>query len=400
MILLVETKNHMNDRCIDDTTLRDGVQMPGIRAPSPEERLEIARLLSKIGVERIEMFGTWYDIDRQSAKLVLESEIVDKTRVAIWVRANKVDIDDALRLPNIKEVGISHPISDIHLKYKLQIDREAAYKRIEEVVQYAIDHGLTVFYHGEDCTRADWNFELKIIKLLEELKVDTYRICDTVGVGSVHHTSNTIPISRSIPDKVEYLCKNFKLNFEFHGHDDLGNAVSNTLIALVHGCKWASTTMLGIGERSGNAESEKVIMNLKYHHGVDKYDVKYLTEVCQKISKAMEITIPANKAIVGINAFTHQSGIHTAGIIQHPETYEPFPPESVGNKRRLLVGPYSGKQVIYYKIKELDPNISDKDSRVKNLINYLQNHLFGSGIRKSALTDDEFKEIARKFAII
>ncbi|MBD3228016.1 MAG: hypothetical protein GF329_07485 [Candidatus Lokiarchaeota archaeon] len=390
----------MNKCCIDDTSLRDGVQMPGIRAPGPEERLEIARLLSKIGIERIEMFGTWYEIDRKSATLILESEIPDKTRVAIWVRANKADIDDALKLPNIKEVGISHPISDIHLKYKLDIDRETAFNRISNVIQYARDHGLRVFYHGEDCTRADWNFELKIIKMLEELKVNTYRVCDTVGVGSVHHECETVPLSRSIPDKIEYLNNNFSLTFEFHGHDDLGNAVSNTMIALNHGCKWASTTMLGMGERSGNAETEKVIMNLKYHHGVEKYHLKFLKDVCDKISGSMEINVPTNKAIVGVNAFTHQSGIHTAGIIQHPETYEPFPPESVGNKRRLLVGPYSGKKVIIHKIKELVPDIDERDSRVKNLVNYIQKHLFGSGIRKSALTEDEFKEKARKFAII
>ncbi|MHA1269982.1 MAG: LeuA family protein [Candidatus Helarchaeota archaeon] len=397
---MTSIKVDMQTRKIDDTTLRDGVQMPGIRAPSPEERLKIARCLSKIGIERIEMFGTWYDIDRESAKLVLESEVSDKTRVAIWVRANKMDIEDAIKLPNIKEVGISHPISDIHLKYKLKIGREDAYKRIEEVIQFAKDMGLKVFYHGEDCTRADWEYELRIVKLLEDLKVETYRVCDTVGVGSPHHMSETIPISRSIPDKIKYLCTHFKIDFEFHGHDDLGNAVPNTLIALNHGCKWASTTMLGMGERSGNAETEKVIMNLKYHHNVEKYNVKYLTEVCMKISKATEVRIPTNKAIVGINAFTHQSGIHTAGIISHPETYEPFPPECVGNTRRLLIGPYSGKQVIIYKIQELNNKINGKDSRVKNLINYLQKHLFGSGIRKSALTDEEFREIARRFSII
>jgi len=152
------------------------------------------------------------------------------------------------------------------LEHKLHIDRETAYTRIQDVIQYAIDHGLRVFYHGEDCTRADWDFELKIVRLLEELKVSTYRICDTVGVGSPIHRSETIPISRSIPDKVDYLIDHFKLDFEFHGHDDFGNAVPNTLIALSHGCKWASTTMLGMGERSGNAETEKIIMNLKYHY--------------------------------------------------------------------------------------------------------------------------------------
>ncbi|MHA1322180.1 MAG: isopropylmalate synthase, partial [Candidatus Helarchaeota archaeon] len=104
----------IGSKAIDDTTLRDGVQMPGIRAPSPEERLRIAHYLDEIGVSRIEIFGTWYDIDRQTANLILNAGL--NCRVGVWVRANTSDIDDALKLNEIKEVGISHPISDIHLK--------------------------------------------------------------------------------------------------------------------------------------------------------------------------------------------------------------------------------------------------------------------------------------------
>ncbi len=381
-------------KLVDDTTLRDGVQMPGIRAPSPEERLKIAHYLNDIGVGRMEIFGTWYDIDRQTAKLILSAGL--KTRVAVWVRANIKDIDEALRLNGIKEVGISHPISDIHLRYKLNLNREEAVTRIISVVQYAIDHGLKVFYHGEDCTRADWEFEKSVVKNLADIGTETYRVCDTVGVGMPSHMSPDIELAKSIPDKIRYLSQ-FGLDIEFHGHDDLGNAVTNTLVALQNGAKWASTTMLGMGERSGNAETEKVIMNLVYHFGLEGYNTRLLTAACRYISKAMEIRIPNNKALVGMNSFTHQSGIHTDGVIKHPETYEFIDPAMVGNQRRLLVGPYSGKKIILHKLRELFPDLKEDDSRVTALTHYLQNDLFGTGIRRSALTEDEFREMLRRF---
>lgn len=382
---------------IDDTTLRDGVQMPGIRAPSPEERLKIAHYLNDIGVARMEIFGTWYDIDRTTAKLIFDAGL--KTRVGVWVRAKIEDIDEALRLDGIQEVGVSHPISDIHLAHKVNLTREQAMERITTAVQYALDHGLKVFQHGEDCTRTDWEFEKNLVKTLAELGAETYRVCDTVGVGIPFHVSPDVEMNKSIPDKVRYLSQ-YDIDIEAHCHDDLGNAVTNTLVALQNGAKWASTTMLGIGERSGNAETEKVLMNLVYHFGLKGYNPELLTEACQYISKAMDIRIPTNKALVGINSFTHQSGIHTDGVIKHPETYEFIDPKIVGNQRRLLIGPYSGKKVIVFKIGEYISTIDENDSRVQALINYLQNTLYGTGIRRSPLTEDEFKDLLRRFALV
>jgi len=386
-----------SEKMIDDTTLRDGMQMPGIRAPSPEERLKIAQYLDDIGIERIEIFGTWYDIDRKTAQLILSAGL--KCRIAVWVRTDTKDIDDAMRLEGLKEVGISHPISDIHLEHKMNITREECLDRISKTVQYAIDHGLKVFQHGEDCTRADWEFEKQVVEMLVEHHADCYRVCDTVGVGVPSHISPDISMCKSIPDKIRYLSQ-YDIEIEAHFHDDLGNSVTNTLVALQNGAKWASTTMLGMGERSGNAETEKVLMNLRYHYGVDKYNPQLLTEACRYISKTMDIRIPWNKALVGVNAFTHQSGIHTDGVIKHPETYEFIDPVDVGNERRLLVGPYSGKSVIIFKIKTIVPNVDEKDTRVAMVVDYLQNNLFGSGIRKSALTDEEFRQVLRVFALI
>ena len=394
----------MNNIKIDDTTLRDGIQMPGIRSPSPQERLQIAQHLDAIGVERIELFGTWYDVDRKTAQLILDTGF--KCRVGIWVRANIKDIDEALRLKGIREVGISHPISDIHLKFKLNITREQAFERIQGAIQHAKDHGLSIFYHGEDSTRSDWEFEKKIIQMITDMGVETYRVCDTVGVGIGAHVSDIVSLNKSIPDKIKEIKDNYKIDIEFHGHDDLGNAVTNTMIALQNGAKWASTTMLGMGERAGNAETEKIIMNFKYHYGKNKYDASLLTKTCQIIHEAMEITIPTNKAIVGNNVFTHQSGIHSAGIIKNPETYEPFPPDIVGNVRKLFIGPLSGRNLIIFKLNQLlekeksVEKIDESDSRIKELVHYIQQSLFGSGIRHSPLIDEEFRALVRMFAII
>ncbi len=385
------------DPRVDDTTLRDGAQMPGLRAATIEERVKIAAALDEIGVERIEMFGAWYDVDRKAAQAVLDLGL--KARVAVWIRATQADIDDALKRDGLKEVGISHPISDIHLQHKLNISREEALKRITTAVQYAVDHGLTVFYHGEDSTRTDWDFEKKVIQAVQDVGAECYRLCDTTGVGLTTHSTSPETFIKSVPDKCKAISEQFKIDLEFHGHDDFGGAVSNTLVAMSNGAKWASTTMLGMGERAGNAETEKIIMNLYFHHGIRRYKIEKLTEICQIVSKAYNLRIPRNKAIVGEGVFTHQSGIHTDGVIKHPETYEPFPPEAVGNVRHLLLGPLSGKAVLEWKIKQLAPKIDLEDVRVKALREYVK-QLFDTGIKVNPFTDEEFINLLRMFLIV
>ncbi|GAB4306936.1 MAG: isopropylmalate synthase [Promethearchaeota archaeon] len=384
------------DPHVDDTTLRDGAQMPGIRAATIEERVAIAHALEELGVERLEMFGTWYDVDRKAAQAVLDS--VSKIRVAVWVRPVISDLDDALGRDGLREVGISQPVSDLHLQKKLAITRAEALDRIGKAVEYAIDHGLRVFVHGEDSTRADWEFERQVIASVQERGAECYRVCDTVGVGMGTHSTSTETFVKSVPDKIKAISEQFKLDVEYHGHDDLGNAVTNTMIALSNGARWASTTILGMGERAGNAETEKVIMNLKFHHGVEKYDVGKLQSTCELVARAFQLRIPPNKAIVGPNVFTHQSGIHSDGVIKHPQTYEPFPPEFVGNQRRLLVGPYSGKSIVLFKVREKVPEIDVEDPRVQALVRYVT-EMFSTGIRRNCFTEEEFDALLRMFLI-
>jgi len=377
---------------IDDTTLRDGVQMPGL-AVSPEDAAEIARLLDEIGVERIELHH-FQRSDKKAAKLIRDMNL--NARIAGWCRAVKEDIDDAINC-GFEEVGISHPVSHIHFKAKWpDKTEEDLLRRVVEAVEYAAkDHGLRVFVHGEDSTRADWEFEKRFINAVAEAGAECYRICDTVGIGL---SDPEAPLPNGIPAKVKAIKAETKIDsIEIHAHDDFGNAVENTMAAIraasgVWDKIYASTTFLGIGERAGNAETEKVIMNLYLHYGVKKYEGKtqLLKELADFIGRATGYLIPPNKAIVGDYAFAHESGIHTHGVLSNPFTYEPYPPELVGNRRRLTIGKHSGRAIIKHKIQEITGRTPTRDqvmvvmSKVKEI--------YENG-RKASLKEDEFKRI-------
>jgi isopropylmalate/homocitrate/citramalate synthase len=386
------------DPIIDDTTLRDGIQMPGL-ATSPKNAAEIVRLLCEVGVERIELFH-YQNSDKKAVKLIQKMGL--SVRLAGWCRAVKEDIDDAIDC-GFEEVGIAHPVSNIHFKAKWP-DKTAAelLGKVVEIVEYAAkDHGLITFVHGEDSTRSDWNFEKRFINCVAEAGAECYRICDTVGVG-LSDVNATLP--NGIPAKVKAIKNETKIkDVEIHAHDDFGNAVENTLAAIraasgVWDRIYASTTYLGIGERAGNAETEKVLMNLYMHHGVKKFEGKTekLKEIADFIGQATGYTVPPNKAIVGDYAFAHESGIHTHGVLKDPWTYEPYPPELVGNTRQLTIGKQSGKAIVKHKIKE----ITGKTPADETLIAVVQKvkKIYEHG-RKATLKEEEFRRILREVGL-
>ncbi len=387
------------DPIIDDTTLRDGIQMPGL-AVSPEHAAEIVKLLSEVGVERVELFH-YQKSDRKAVKLIQDMSL--DIRVAGWCRAVKEDVDSAIQC-DFNEVGISHPVSYIHFKAKWPDKTpEELLQKVVEVVEYAAkDHGLRTFVHGEDSTRSDWNFEKKYINAVAEAGAECYRICDTVGVGLSDFNA---PLPNGIPEKVRAIKRETKIDsIEIHAHDDFGNAVENTMAAIraasgVWDKIYASTTFLGIGERAGNAETEKVLMNLYMHYGVKKFEGKTqkLRKIAELISKATGYVIPPNKAIVGDYSFAHESGIHTHGVIKDPWTYEPYPPQLVGNERRITIGKLSGKNVVKYKIKEITGQTPNEEKLA--MIMEKIREIYENG-RKSSLKDEEFKTILKTFKII
>jgi isopropylmalate/homocitrate/citramalate synthase len=387
--------NLKTEPIIDDTTLRDGIQMPGL-AVKPRDAAKIAELLSEIGTERIEIFH-YQEPDKKAARLIQKLKL--NLRVAGWCRAVKDDIDSAVEC-GLEEVGISHPVSDIHFRAKWpEKTREQILANVVEVVEYAAKtHGLTTFVHGEDSTRADWNFEKQFINAVARAGAECYRVCDTVGIGL---SDAKAPLPIGIPAKVKAIRKETRIrDIEIHAHDDFGNAVENTVSAVRAASGlwdriYMSTTYLGIGERAGNAETEKVLMNLYLHYGVKKYEGKtqQLKKTADFIGKATGYVVPPNKAIVGDYGFAHESGIHTHGVLNDPWTYEPYPPELVGNKRRLTIGKQSGKGIIRHRIVEITGKAPDDDAlavcveKVKAI--------YANG-RRASLKEEEFKKILQE----
>ena len=384
---------------IDDTTLRDGIQMPGL-AVNPEDAAKIVQLLSEAGVERVEIFH-FQKPDKKAAKLILGMGL--DLRVAGWCRAAKEDIDSAVEC-GFQEVGIAHPVSHIHFKAKWPDKTpEQLLEKVVDVVEYAAKtYGLRTFVHGEDSTRADWNFEKNFINAVAEAGAECYRICDTVGVGL---SDPRAPLPNGIPAKVKAVKKETKIkSIEIHAHDDFGNAVENTMAAIkaasgVWDEIYASTTFLGIGERAGNAETEKVLMNLYMHYGVKKFEgkTKKLKQIAEFISQATGYVVPPNKAIVGDYGFAHESGIHTHGVLNDPWTYEPYPPELVGNTRRITIGKQSGKNVIKHKIIEITGKTPDNETLTAVVEKVRE--IYENG-RKASLREEEFKEILERLKII
>ncbi|MCL2257050.1 MAG: isopropylmalate synthase [Candidatus Bathyarchaeota archaeon] len=387
------------DPIIDDSTLRDGIQMPGL-AVGPKDATRIAQLLNEIGVERIELFH-YQEPDKQAAKLILDQKL--DMRIAAWCRAVKEDIDSAVQL-GFNEVGISHPVSDMHFQAKWpEKTREQILANLIDVTEYAAKTcGLRTFVHGEDSTRADWNFESRLISSVAEAGAECYRVCDTVGIGL---SSPDAPLPSGIPAKIVAIKKETKIkDIEIHAHDDFGNALENTMAAIkaaqgVWDKIYASTTYLGIGERAGNAKTEKVLLNLYLHYGVRKFEGKTakLKQTADYISNATGFHLPPNTAIVGDYGFAHESGIHTHGVLSNPWTYEPYPPELVGNQRRLTIGKQSGKGIIKHKITEITGTEPD-DQNVAIVVEKIKD-IYANG-RRASLNDVEFKKVLYDLKII
>jgi len=388
------------DVVIDDTTLRDGLQMAGLVSPLPADAARIAELLRDLGSERLEVL-TYTKSDKEAIKIMQDKGLGDT--IAAWCRASKEDVDAALKM-NFKQVGISHPVSYIHFEKWMDLSLQKLVERVAETVVYAKDHGLDVFVHGEDSTRADWEFEKYLINSVAEAGASVYRVCDTIGCGS---SDPEAPLPIGIPLKFKKIKEETKIPYvEIHTHDDLGNAVENTMAGIraasgLYKKVYVSSSFLGIGERSGNAETEKIIMNCYLHHGIQKWNLRYLRELTVFMGTALKYNVPLNKAIVGDSAFAHESGVHIHGLMASPMTYEIFPPELVGQNRTIVVGKRSGKHGIRLKLEQLTGmKIPEEDPKLAQLVDMIRDK-FMNGQRRYPIKDSEFRQYAQKvgFAI-
>ncbi len=389
---------------ISDSTIRDGSQMAGI-VMKKKHKLQIFEYLHRIGIEKLETF-VYNERDREAVKEMLNAGY-EFPEVTGWARANPKDIDSVLSMDSIKETGILMSVSDSHIFDKMGLkSREEAWTKYTEALQYAVDHGLRTRAHIEDMTRADnTGFVFPLIEKFLEIDPDcTIRLCDTLGFG--------LPFPEleepyGIPFMVKKLREIGAKNIETHVHDDFGMSVACSIAGYWYGANWSSLTFLGMGERAGNAELEKVALFLMQRvEGFQKYNLESFTEFARFLEKEIGIRVPRNKSVVGKNIFAHESGIHTAGVIKNPFTYEPYPPEIVGGKRQLLIGDSSGLEVIRFKIEEtlndlmhVDTKIGKNDSRVKAIHADIQK-LYNEEKRISCISDEELKKFVEKYFML
>jgi D-citramalate synthase len=301
----------------------------------PENKLRIAQRLDELGVDFIEAgFAAVSEGEMESVSLIAKQGL--KAQIYSAARGTKNDIDAVLKSGAL---GISMiiPTSDLHIECKLRKTREQILKTTEECVKYAKDHGLIVELLAEDATRSDFDYLTKVFQTAIDAGVDRVVPCDTVGI---------LTPERSF-EFFSNLCKTIKVPIGVHCHNDFGMAVANSVAALGAGAEEVHATINGLGERAGNASLEEVVVTLKSLYKLDlniKTELLYGTS--QLVSRLTGVYVQPNKAIVGENAFTHESGIHTQGLLANPLTYEPFAPELVGCTRRLSPGKHSGSHAI------------------------------------------------------
>ena len=322
----------MNVR-IFDTTLRDGEQTIGVSL-SPDQKLSIAKKLDELGVDAIEAgFPVISDGESKAVKMITSEGL--SCEIAGLTRTIKKDIDAAV------DAGLNYihtfiATSDIHLEHKLQMTRDQALEKAIEAVEYGKSRGLQVEFSAEDASRTDREFLRKVFGEVAKAGADRVNIPDTVGYSTPEYMAE---ITR---DTVEVT----KLPVSVHCHNDFGLAVANSLSGIHAGAACAHVTINGIGERAGNASLEELSMALKCLPHKQQYETNIHSEsiydASRFISKTVGIIVQPNKAIVGANAFGHESGIHTHGVLNNPLTYEPISPELVGRKRWLQVGKHAG----------------------------------------------------------
>jgi homocitrate synthase NifV len=321
---------------INDTTLRDGEQAPYV-AFNTQEKLTIARLLYESGADELEVGIPAMGYKEQSdLKEILALGL--PIPIMSWNRATMSDLEASLSC-GVKSVDLSIPVSDILIGVKFAGDRERLLRNIEEVVKTAKQEGLFVCIGGEDASRADHTFLSSLLELGHDLGADRFRYCDTVGILTPSQTYQNVLALTDLQ----------LLDIEMHTHNDFGMATANAIAGIEAGAVSVNTTVIGLGERAGNASFEQVLMSLTHQFGERRdIDASRLKELVQSVSYAAQKPIASNRPIVGEHIFSHESGIHVNGLMKSDDAYEAFSPEEVGLMRQFPIGKHSGSSTLLY----------------------------------------------------
>ena len=324
-----------------DETMRDGEQTPGVTF-SPEEKLKIATVLSEMGVDIMDVgIPVVSREEARGVKLVANAGL--DASILAACRAVRKDVEACIEC-DADEVSIFIACSDLHLKYKLKMTREQVLEAAVRECEYAKAHGVGVTFVTEDTFRADFEYVVKLYNAAIDAGATRVVLSDTIG-----YTTPTM--MQWFIGRVRERFKPAQLSV--HCHNDFGLAVANTLAALEAGVEVPHTCVNGLGERSGNASFEELVMALEVLYGYETgIEVSRIAEVSRLVEQLSGIPIAVNKAVVGYNSFSHESGIHADGVIKMTSTYEPMQPERIGRERRFIFGKHTGSTAVEDRLKK------------------------------------------------
>jgi 2-isopropylmalate synthase len=349
---------------IFDTTLQDGEQTPGVSLEI-REKLEIAQALAKLKVDVIE---AGFPI-ASSKDFAAVSQVAAKIKGPIicgLARTSTKDIDaawEALKKAERARIHTFIATSDIHMQHKLKLSREQVLLQAKEAVRYAKQFAVDVEFSAEDASRSDWDFLCKVYSAVIAAGATVINVPDTVGFTTPTEFGNLI----------KYICDNVsdvgKAQISVHCHDDLGLAVANSLAAVQNGATQVQCTINGLGERSGNAAMEELVMALYtrqgFYQAASIIDTKHIYRTSRLVSTLTGVLVPPNKAIVGDNAFAYESGAFQHGVVNNSLTYEIVSPETVGMSHNLIaLGKHSARHDFEERLKQLgydlDPDMINR----------------------------------------
>jgi 2-isopropylmalate synthase len=350
-----------NKLIIFDTTLRDGEQSPGA-AMTKEKKLRIARQLEKLGVDVIEAgFAAASPGDFEAVRAV--AEMVKNSTVCSLARATENDVrrsGEAIQPARSGRIHTFIATSPIHMQHKLRMTQDEVVERAVKAVKWALEYTDDVEFSAEDAVRSDIDFLVRVFDAVIQAGAKTLNVPDTVGYS--------IPFAwgERMQQLIARVPNSDKVIWSTHCHNDLGLAVANSLAAVLNGARQVECTINGLGERAGNASLEEVVMAVKTRRDVfnldTRIDTTQIVTTSKLVSSITGYPVQPNKAIVGANAFSHESGIHQDGVLKHRETYEIMRAEDVGwNANKLTLGKLSGRNALRQRFTELNIEFASEE---------------------------------------
>ncbi|MHA1231770.1 MAG: homocitrate synthase/isopropylmalate synthase family protein [Candidatus Helarchaeota archaeon] len=352
-------KRMKKDIKIWDETLRDGEQTPGVGL-TLEQKLDIIKIMDDMGIAVIVVgYPAVSEKDKSIVCSIAREKF--KAKIAAPARAHLNDVKVAVEC-EVDEIPVFFPISDLSLKMVLKIDYEEAYKRIENAIQYVKDHGIVPDFVPVDASRTAPDKLIKFCKVAIEAGADKIDIADTVGCMRPNSMKYLIRMILDHPDIPKDII------ISPHCHNDFGLATANTLAALEEGANYPHVTVNAFGERSGNAALEEVVMALDCLYGIKTIKTERLYELAELTEAYFGLPLSVHKAIVGVNSFSHESGLHIHAMISGgPWAIEPYNPRKIGRKRYFYMGKYSGRATIRYLLNQA--GIEATEEQIKAILN-------------------------------